>query len=132
METNPADGRGSGEPVVCDGVAALVQVIQCRIVENSGTLRLENPPLCGICAGLLGVAEGDDEEVKYEAAVREVDLVLIAKYKARQSSNPGAPSSPHIRDPCETTATEHHWVSASRYTSEPFCTRPSCCSAEES
>ena len=90
METNPAGGTASGEPVACDWCGRPGQVIQYTIVENDGTLHLENPPLCEVCAGLLGVAEGDDDGGKYEVAVREVDLVLIAKYKARQSSNPGA------------------------------------------
>ena len=37
----------------------------------------------------MGVAAGGDDEVKYEAAVREVDLALIAKYEERQSSREG-------------------------------------------
>jgi len=90
METKPADGRASGEPVACDWCGRPGQMIQYTIMENTGKVLLENPPLCEVCAGLMGVATGGDEEVKYEAAVREVDLVLIAKYEARKSCKEGA------------------------------------------
>ena len=89
METNPADARASGEPVPCDWCGRPGQMIQYTIIENTGTVLLENPPMCEVCAGLMGVAGGGDDEVRYDAAVREVDLVLIAKYEARQSSKEG-------------------------------------------
>lgn len=97
METNPADGRGSGERVPCDWCGRPGQMIQYTIIENTGTVLLENPPMCEVCAGLMGVAAGGDDEVKYDAAVREVDLVLIEEYRARRSSdseppNPGTSS----------------------------------------
>ena len=87
MGTKPADGRGGGEQVACDWCGRPGHVIQYSVIDgDTGTVHLEKPPLCEVCAGLLGVAPGDPD-FTYEAAVREVDLVLIAKYQARQLSN---------------------------------------------
>ncbi len=65
--------------------------VRYTIVDiRSGEIQCEDPCLCDVCAGLIGAAEGGEESDPYDAAVREVDRVLIDEYQSRRPSRPVA------------------------------------------